>query len=311
VCFIDVFNVRSENEFYEHYAQAIIKATSTRWEEWIENAKTFLSRLLPKIMITPDQQAEISFGIEWEALQKNPDDIINLAETIATAKGLKIVVCIDEFQGIGNFDDSLAFQRKLRAHWQHHQHVAYCLYGSKRNMLLDIFANADMPFYKFGDTMFLDKIDNKTWGKFIKKRFKDTGKSITLKEGEYLAEQVENHSYYVQQLAQQAWLRTKTECSIPIIDDALQGIKNQLSLLFVGLTETLTATQLYFLRAIIEGEKVFGQENLKKYRLGTSANVIRIKDALVSKDVIDITAKNIEIQDPVFKLWLKEEYFKR
>ena len=310
VCLLDIFNVRNESEFYVYFAQSVVKATSNRWEEWGENAKTFLSRLLPKISFSPDNQAEISFGITWEELEKNPDEIIGLAETIAKAKGIRIVVCIDEFQNIGNFDDSLAFQRKLRAHWQHHQHVAYCLYGSKRHMLLDIFSNAEMPFYKFGDIMFLEKIDNKTWGKFIQKRFKDTGKSISCKQAEYLAAQVENHSYYVQQLAQQSWLRTKSACSISIIDDSLQSIKNQLSLLFVSLTETLSSTQLYFLQAIINGETVFGQENLNKYRLGTSANIIRIKDALLSKEMIDITAKNIEIQDPVFKLWLKEEYFK-
>jgi hypothetical protein len=265
---------------------------------------------LPKISFSPDEQAEISFGIDWEELKTNPDDIIDLAETIAKAKKIKIVVCIDEFQSVGNFDDTFAFQCKLRAHWQHHQNVAYCLYGSKRHMLLDIFSNPEMPFYKFGDIMFLEKIDNKIWGKFIQKRFKDTGKSITKKQAEYLAKQVENHSYYVQQLAQQAWLRTKTVCSISIIDNSLRSIKDQLSLLFAGLAETLTATQLYFLRAVIDGETVFGQENLKKYRLGTSANIIRIKDALLSKEIIDITVKNIEIQDPVFKLWLKEEYFK-
>ena len=310
VCLLDAFNVRDENEFYIHFAQSVVKATSNRWEEWVENAKTFLSRLSPKISFSSDSQAEISFGIEWEELKKNPDEIINLAEIIAKVKKIKIVVCIDEFQNIGNFEDSVAFQRKLRAHWQHHQNVAYCLYGSKRHMLLDIFSNPEMPFYKFGDIMLLEKIDTKTWGKFIQKRFKDTGKSITKKQAEYLAEQVENHSYYVQQLAQQVWLRTKTVCSISIIDNSLQSIKNQLSLLFVGLAETLTTTQLYFLRAIIDGETVFGQENLKKYRLGTSANIIRIKDALLSKEIIDITAKNIEIQDPVFKLWLKEEYFK-
>jgi hypothetical protein len=176
-------------------------------------------------------------------------------------------------------------------------------------MMLDIFSNAEMPFYKFGDMLFLEKIDNKIWGKFIQKRFKDTGKSISINQANYLAAQVDNHSYYVQQLAQQAWLRTKTSCSPAIIDESLQSIKNQLSLLFISLTETLTATQLYFLQAIIEGETVFGQENLKKYKLGTSANIIRIKTALLSKEIIDITSK-IEIQDPVFKLWLKEDYFK-
>ena len=310
VCLLDIFNVRSENDFYIKLAQSLVKATSNRWEEWVENAKLFLSRLTPKLSFSVDNQAEISFGIDWEELKKNPDEIIDLAETIAKAKGIKIVVCIDEFQNIGNFEESLAFQRKLRAHWQHHQNVAYCLYGSKRHMLLDIFSNADMPFYKFGDIMFLEKIDNKTWGKFIRKRFKETGKSISTKQAEYLAALVENHSYYVQQLAQQAWFRTRTTCSIAIIDDSLQNVKNQLSLLFISLTETISTTQIYFLKALINGETVFGQEVLTKYRLGTSANIIRIKEALLSKEIIDITAKNIEIQDPVFKLWLKEDYFK-
>ncbi|GAB1417113.1 hypothetical protein MASR2M117_25190 [Paludibacter sp.] len=170
------------------------------------NAKNFLSQLLPKISFSPDSQAEISFGIGWEALQRSPDDILNLAENIAKAKNTNIVVCIDEFQAIGDFADSLAFQRKLRSHWQHHHNVAYCLYGSKRHRLLDIFSNTSMPFYKFGDIMFLQKIDNAVWGKFIKKRFKDSGKNITLETAEYLASKVDNHSYYVQQLAQQAWL---------------------------------------------------------------------------------------------------------
>jgi hypothetical protein len=310
ICILDIFNIRDENEFYAYYAQSLIKVTSTHWEEWVDNSKTFLSRLLPKVTFLADNQLDLTFGLTWDELKRNPDEIIDLAETIAKAKGIKIIVCIDEFQSIGNFNDSLAFQRKLRAHWQHHQHVGYCLFGSKRHMLLDIFSNVEMPFYKFGDIMFLEKIDTKTWGKFIQKRFKDTGKSITRKQAEYLSEQVENHSYYVQQLAQQAWLRTKSACSIAIIDDSLQSIKNQLSLLFVGLTETLTATQLYFLQAIIDGITIFGQENLTKYRLGTSANILRIKEALLSKEIIDIAFKNIEIQDPVFKLWLKEDYFK-
>ena len=310
VCILDIFKVRNEGEFYEYYAQSLIKATSNRLEDWIENAKVFLAHLLPKISFSPDNQTEISFSVGWEELRKKADEILDLAENIAQAKKIKIVVCIDEFQSIGSFDESLAFQRKLRAHWQHHQNVAYCLYGSKRHMLLDIFSNPEMPFYKFGDIMFLDKIDNKTWGIFIQNRFLDTGKMITIDQAEHLASLVENHSYYVQQLAQQSWLRTQTECSLTIIEDSLQSIKNQLSLLFVGLVESLTSTQLYFLEAIINGETVFGQENLNKYKLGTSANVIRIKNALLSKEIIDTSSKNIVFQDPVFKLWLKEEYFK-
>ncbi len=304
-------NVRSEMEFYEQFARGVLKGTSSRWEEMAENAKKFLSHLLPKISFSTDSQAEISFGVGWETIRKNPDEILNLPETIAKAKKIDVIICIDEFQSIGDFSDSLAFQRKLRAHWQHHHNVGYCLYGSKRSMLLDIFSNASMPFYKFGDILFLQKISTQKWGTFIKKRFEDTNKKISIEQAEYLAELVENHSYYVQQLAQQSWLRTKTSCSKDIINESLQGIKNQLSLLFVGQVETMTATQLNFLKAVINGETAFtSQENLKKYRLGTSANLTKIKKALISREIIDITARKVDILDPIFKLWLQEEFFR-
>ena len=86
----------------------------------------------------------------------------------------------------------------------------------------------------------------------------------------------------------------------------MQSIKNQLSLLFVGQIETMTGTQVNFLKAVLDGETAFSsQENLKKYRLGSSANLKKIKNALISREIIDISAQKVDILDPVFKLWLK------
>ncbi|MDR1653202.1 MAG: ATPase [Prevotellaceae bacterium] len=310
ICMLDIFNVRTETGFYEYFAKEVLSSTSSRWEEMAENAKIFLSHLLPRITFSPDSQAEISFGVGWETLQKNPDEILNLPETIAKAKKISVIVCIDEFQSIGDFDESLSFQRKLRSHWQRHHNVAYCLFGSKKTMLMDIFANSAMPFYRFGDIMFLEKISNKKWGEFINKRFADTKKKITINQAEYLAQLVNNHSYYVQQLAQQTWLRTKTSCNRQVIDESLQSIKNQLSLLFIGQVETLTTTQINFLKAVIDGETVFAsQANLQKYKLGSSANLKKIKTALINREIVDIATLKVEILDPIFQLWLTENYF--
>ncbi|MDR0830774.1 MAG: ATPase [Prevotellaceae bacterium] len=311
ICMLDIFNVKTESDFYLSLAQNVLQATSSKWEELAENAKHFLSRLLPQISFSPDAQSEISFGISWEELKKNADEILDLAETIAKAKNIKIVVCIDEFQSINEFENPLAFQRKLRSHWQQHQQVTYCLFGSKRSMLLDIFSNVSMPFYKFGDIMFLDKIDNDIWGDFIQKRFRDTKKDISIEDAKMLAGLVENHPYYVQQIAQQSWLRTKKMCDVSIIMEAYEGVKNQLSLLFVGLIESLTNKQIDFLHAIVAGETSLSSKDiLAKYKLGTSANVIKIRETLLSKEIIDVNAQNIEIQDPIFKIWLKTDYFK-
>lgn len=311
ICQVDIFNVKSENDFYINLAQAVLKSTANKWEELAENAKQFLSQFVPKLSFSVDMQAEISFGIELDEIKKRPEEIINLAETIAKAKGLKIVVCIDEFQSIAEFDDPLAFQRKLRSHWQRHQQVAYCIYGSKRHMLMEVFANPSMPFYKFGDILFLEKIDRPTWTSFIQKRFADTGKQINASDAELIAQLVDNHPYYVQQLAQQTWLRTDKLCHTSIVNTAHQSICDQLSLLFSSLIETLTVMQINFLKALLMGETALSSSTiLTKYKLGTSANVIKIREALLAKDIIDVQAKIISLQDPLFEFWLKREYFK-
>ena len=38
---MDAFGCRSEHDFINAFATAIVRATSNRWEEWLENAKVF------------------------------------------------------------------------------------------------------------------------------------------------------------------------------------------------------------------------------------------------------------------------------
>ena len=127
ICTIDLFNVKTEEQFYTVLARNLIQGTSSRWEEAVENAKKFFSRLVPKISVGAGPGNEISIDFDWEEMKSNPDEILDLSERIAEAKGVKIVVCIDEFQNIAEFEDPLFFQRRLRAHWQRHKKVSYCL----------------------------------------------------------------------------------------------------------------------------------------------------------------------------------------
>lgn len=131
------------------------------------------------------------------------DDILELPQTICNDTGRKMVVRIDEFQNIHEYSEPIAFQRKLRAHWQHHTGVCYCLYGSKRHILLDIFNSYDMPFYKFGTITFLQKIEREKWIDFIESRFRASGKGITPEACALIADLTKNHPYYAQQLSQQ------------------------------------------------------------------------------------------------------------
>ncbi len=310
ICHIDLFNVRNEEHFYALLAQKVIAATSTKWEEAVENAKAFFSHLVPKVSIGSDPTNEVSINFDWDEVRHNPDEVLDLAERIAKKKGLKIVVCVDEFQNISEFTDPDYFQKKLRSHWQQHQSVAYCLYGSKRHMMMEVFTNSSKPFYKFGNLMFLNKIETPYLVEFFNSRFADTGKRINKDAANLIVELVDNHPYYAQQLAQQSWLRTKDECTIEIVRAAHTALVEQLNLLFVTITETLTTQQLNYLKALIAGEKAISStEVMHRYKISSPTSVARSKAALVKNDILDNKAGEISFQDPIYAYWLKTEYF--
>jgi len=313
IIYLDMFNIRTEEEFYKILSENILKKVSGKMEEVIANAKKFFKQWTPKITFSPDAVQEFSFGFDWHEIKKQPGEILNLPEAVAKDKGYKIVVCIDEFQNTAFFEQPLAFQKKVRSFWQTHQNTAYCLYGSKRHMLMEVFSSPSMPFYKFGDLIFLDKIPENHWQSFIREKFLATGKIITKKQAGYIAFIMENHPYYVQQLAQLCWLRTNKRVTNTIIETSAESLVLQLSLLFQNITEALTTSQVNFLLALIDGvEKLTSKKTIETYRLNSSAQVIQIKNALINKEIINerIPGKP-EILDPVYKIWLKNQYRSR
>jgi hypothetical protein len=310
VVFLDLFNIRSEEDFYKALAENVIRVSSGRMEEVILTVKQFMKQWVPRISFSPDSQQEFSLGLNWNELKKQPDEILDLAENIAQSKKSKLVICIDEFQNIAFFEDPLAFQKKLRSHWQTHQSVSYCLYGSKRHMLTDVFTSPSMPFYKFGDLLFLSRIAINSWVPFITGRFRSTGKEISDSLAEKIAVMAEGHPYYVQQLAQLVWLRTGKEVTSGIIEESMDGLVLQMSLLFQGITENLTTPQVNFLKMLIDGEtRHTTRANIDKYQLGSSAHVIRIKKSLIEKEIFDEQTGGLVILDPVYSTWLRYYYF--
>ena len=311
-CFIDMFNVRTEEDFLKIFSEELIKNTSSKWEDWVRSTKEFFKRVIPKVNFAPDQSSEFSLGFEWDELRRRPDEVLNLAERIATARKIKLMVCIDEFQNIGYFLESVAFQKQLRANWQRHKNVSYCLYGSKRNMMMNVFASPDMPFYKFGDILFLEKIKEADWIKFIVKRFNDTGKRISEKIAKEIVDTCQCHPYYVQQLSQMTWLRSGKICSMKDYLEARITLIQQLDYLFTTITENLANTQVNFLEAVIDKVKQFSSKDiLHQYQLGTSANVLRIKDALIGKELLDSKGGEFYLLDPIYHIWLNNVYFRR
>lgn len=67
-------------------------------------------RISPKISFSPEPNSEFSVSLGITPKDYSPEEILNLPERIAKEQGVRLVVCIDEFQQIGEFTDSLTIQ---------------------------------------------------------------------------------------------------------------------------------------------------------------------------------------------------------
>ena len=309
--FLDIFQCKSEWEFYRAFATAVIRQTSSKLEEWVEITKTFLASISPKFTFGPDPMTDFSISFEWDKKDDTIVDVLQLPEKIAQKKGIRLLVCLDEFQQMAEFADAVSFQKRLRSVWQHQQHVTYCMFGSKKHLMENMFNGQSMPFYKFGDLMFLKKIPTHEWVAFICAKFQETGKTITEQQAQKICDATENLSSYVQQLSWVVWYKSGEIVTDAAIDDAIDDLLEQNKVFFQREVEQVTELQLNFLRAMANGvtSGFSRKEIIKMYRLESSANIQAVKKALIKRDLIDVDGDKITFNDSLFKLWLKRQQY--
>ena len=309
VCFIDAFSIGSEAEFYRTFASQVIACASTKLERRIQDAKKFLTGVVPQLVIRDDVTNFMAFDVKFVPQEQEKMDILCLPETIAVAKGIRIVVCIDEFQQLANLPDYKNMEGKMRSAWQQQEHVTYCLYGSKRHMMMDIFNNANSPFYRFGQMLFLNKIPKSEWIPFIMKSFEKSGKHISESFASQVCDTVECHSWYLQQLCYFIWNATADEVNQETFQYGLRQLVNTNSPMFLSDTESLAPSQIEMLRAIKDGvRKLSSTEAKRQYALGNPNTISKNKKVLRDKDIIEERNGKMEFVDPAYRLWFSQEY---
>lgn len=311
--FVDIFKCKTEYEFYNALAEAVLKQTASKAELWMDNARDFIARLSPKVSFSPEPNSEFALSLGISPKTHVPEEILSLAEEIAQKKQKRIVVCIDEFQQIGEMADSVSIQKRLRSVWQHQRLTSYCLFGSKKHTMMNVFQKRNMPLYQFGDFKFLDKIPTATWVEYIVQHFKDRQRTISAEQAAKICQLVDNYSSYVQQLS---WLVFSLIDEGQVVTDEhlKQGVKDLLNSqeqLFMQQIEPLTAYQMNFLRCILSGHHDdFGETAVREeFQLGSVSNITRLKTALVDKDIVEMSGKRYYITDPVFALWFRSRMF--
>ncbi len=237
-------------------------------------------------------------------------DILSLPETIASQNGTRIIVWFDEFQNILNFDQSDETLRLIEKHILKHDHVTYIIMGSKINAMNFIMERMEY-FPSFSERILLQPLNEDEVTRHISRVFQKVGRIISKKQTKFIYDCSQGNPWLIWRIANSCFNLTRGYVTDDLINESINIQLVTFEMRFHDIIDSLSNYQLQLLRAVYDGEvKLNSQDVIDHYGLSSSANVHRLKEALMKKEVITFDDKNNpRIIDPLFLLWLKTRYF--
>ena len=221
------------------------------------------------------------------------------------------LIYIKNFQNLLRLPDWEKTAAVLSHSMQKEDAPVYILSGSGINAMKHIFEEKKL-FYRQYERVRLSPIDERSVTDHIIRTFLKVGRVVEQSQAERIYNTADGHPWYIWQIADTCFNLTKGYLSDSIITEAVDSLLYTHSVRFQETVDSLSRYQLYFLKAVFDGiTKVSSSDVIERYRLNSSANVHRIKEALTKKEVISIDAQDTPtIIDPIFRLWLERFYFK-
>lgn len=308
-CYLNLSNTRNEEHFYELLVRAVLRSVCATRQDVLDYASRFFGGLCPKVAFTSDSVESLTVDFDWNDIRKNQDLILDFPCRLASETGLKLVICVDDFHNIDTFQQPESLVERIQARWKTHTCVGYCVCG-QGNAFMEKFSKSTPMFYRHGEVMNLGKIKTSEMVVYIREKFADNAKYLDNDIARYIAELVDNHPFYVQQLAHLSWLSASVVCSREVVRQAHETIVDQMGLVFKNLTASLTTQQLCYLHAILEGETIISTaEVLHRHHITSATSASRSKTALLERGIICNVDGKIVFSDPIYSYWLKNRYF--
>jgi hypothetical protein len=102
---------------------------------------------------------------------------------------------------------------------------------------------------------------------------------------------------------------TTDKCTAEIIALATEQVIQSNTPLFQREIELLNQSQINLIKAALNGEKQLSSKaTIDKYKLGTSALVVKNRRLLYEADFIDVNENTFELMDPVFEIYFRRLY---
>lgn len=316
VAMVQLRDIRSRQDFLLRLGDEVCRAAASTADEFSRLIRTYLAG--SHFVFDSRQYAENGriLSLKWDVDDEDTLALFRFPFLVASESGRQMVIVLEQFQCLDLLDDGYVVLKMLEsvlkeAHSQIGMNLCrFVMTGSQVNAMKEIFEKRKM-FHRLVECYTPSTIDEKDIIDHIHKALLSGGKVVDSDLLLGVCRIFRNEIWYINHFMAICDHLSKGYIMEPIMEKSLQMMISIHEPRFNVYMDSLTNFQLSFLKAVIEGHKKFSSaEVINGYGLNSSANVKRVKEALMKKEILTFNDKDEpEILDPLFEYWVRKYFF--
>ena len=309
---LSAMNIRTPEEFLLRLGTTVLKMVASGPSEF----KALVEQHLSGTHFVFDEEEYAQTGqvvaLGWPLDKDDAQAMLRLPFALADSRAQRMILIIDEFQCVLNLEDPDFILRPLSAvlKTEKGRQFSFVLCGSAVNAMSSIFAGSVL-FSRRVERVRLSAAPEEEVTEHLHRGFLSSGKVVEKRLLQGVYNLFKGHLWYINHLIAIADSMSRGYIMEPLLVEALEGLVAIHEPGFRGIMNGLTTHQVSLLRAVLDGVTRFSSsEVIRHYGLNSSANVKRVKEALMKKEVIMLDANdNPVLEDPLFEYWVRKYYF--
>lgn len=314
---LDLFNTRTMDDFLLRFGSAVIRPLCSTPDEYRGIIEKYLQGthfVFDAARFSSDNEV---ISLNWKADRNDLAAMLRMPWRLASDKGMPYYMLIGEFQNLLKTDDPDMIFKEMEAMFAEfdcsaRMNSSFVISGSMVNAMKYIFEEKRF-FYRQVEHLPLARVEDRDIIEYVVKGFMVSGKVIERDLVLGASRLFRANLWYLNHFTAICDSLSKGYINEGILMEALNAMISVHEPRFNAIVDDLTDHQLSLMEAVLDGVVKFSaSEVIAKYRLNSSANVRRVKDALKKKEVITFNEKDEPvILDPLFEYWLTKYYFER
>ena len=315
---ITALDIRHSEVFIKRLGAAVIRLAASTPDEYAAVVAKYLAGTHFVFDREAFSSSDTILSTNWDLDRDDFKAVLRLPYSIAADRREKMFMIVDEFQNLDLAEDGEDLFKLMEgaideARLAGNKFFSYIFLGSQYNAMQDIFVKRHF-FYRRVERLKLSQVDERAIVEHIIKGFLASGKVVDRDLVSGACRLFRCNLFYINHFTSICDSLSKGYIMEPVLLEALETIISIHRGRFIATMNDLTTFQVSLLKAIIDGYTKFSTaEVIRKYSLNSSANVRRLKDALMKKEILTFVGDDEKplIFDPLFEYWLRNTYFKR